>query len=63
MDYKKELDASVAAFRKAARNVQVTDSSIITRKGQTLFVVNRERASEARITLNADGYIGGRRLA
>lgn len=62
MDYQRELDASVAAFRKAARNAQATDSSVITRKGNTLFIVNRERASEARITLNADGYIGGRRI-
>lgn len=62
MDYQKELDESCKAFRKAMRNAENTSPDVITRKGNTLYVVNRARQSEACITLNYDGIISGRRI-
>lgn len=62
MNYQKELDESCKAFRKAMRNAQATSPEVITRKGNTLYIVNRARQSEACITLGYDGLIPGRRI-
>jgi len=61
MDYERELNESVKEFKRAMRARDYESSDVITRKGTTLYVVNRTRQSEVIFSM-PDGMLHGRRI-
>ena len=60
-DYQKELNESVKAFKRAFSAHDYESSDVITRKGSTLYVVNRTRQGEVAFS-RPDGMLHGRRI-
>ena len=61
MDYERELDESVKEFKRAFSAHDYESSDVITRKGSTLYVVNRTRQDEVAFSM-PDGMLHGRRI-
>ena len=60
-DYERELNESVKAFKRAFSAHDYESSDVITRKGSTLYVVNRTRQEEVTFSM-PDGMLHGRRI-
>ena len=61
MDYERELNESVKEFKRAFSAHDYESSDVVTRKGSTLYVVNRSRQSEVTFFM-PDGMLHGRRI-
>jgi len=63
MSKDKELTEACKAFKRAYNARVEQDARILKEKGRTMMIVNRERATRDIITIPADGYFHGTRIA
>jgi hypothetical protein len=63
MSKEQELNEAVKAFKRAYNARVEYDNRVVKAKGATLMIVDRERATRDVVTIPADGYFHGSRIA